>query len=938
MEHNLPDIEAHLLLITRQFLLEQEADRALRAISLDASLERELGIDSLGKAELFHRIESTLGLSFSDSTIADCDSLRAIATASLTAHPSKKYKQQTFTPTLQGLTIDLSKTNTLQEVLIEYAIHEPERPHIYLQDDQGVEEILTYGELLSEASNIANSLINFGIKPDDTIAIMLPTCRGFFQSFFGVLLAGAIPVPIYPPFRPDRIEEYAVREAKILNNAEVRMLITFSQAELLSKILQAHIPSLKKVVTTNDLLSKKSGSLPQIVRTPEHAVLIQYTSGSTGDPKGVLLLQKNMMANIRAIEKALKPQSTDVVVSWLPLYHDMGLMSWIGSLYFGIPMTILSPMTFLNHPEKWLWAIHYHRATISAAPNFAYELCVKKIHPESIEGLDLSSWRFAFNGAEFVNPQTLIRFYEKFKKYNLKETATTPVYGLAENTVALAFPEEKRAPYIDRVNREIFEKELRAIPSTNHHDYLEFVAEGKPLPDHEIRIVNAADELLDDRVIGNVQFRGPSAMQGYYRNQQATEAVYHNGWWDTGDLGYVADGELFVTGRKKDLIIKAGRNLYPETIEDSVSNVTGIRKGCIIAFGVTDPRLGTEKIIVVAESNMLDKTEELQNTIIEHVAIDIGVPPDQVVIVPPHTIPKTSSGKLQRSACKQAYLQGELKGKHSSFHWQFTKLSLQAIKQKILHVTNKIFRAIYSLYVAIIILITTIPMLLITFCIPTSYTNRIIKRWARLLLTLIFCRVKIVNSRLLDTTTPVIFAANHASYVDSILLLAFLPTETLFVVKKELLNAPLIGRMIKKLNYLIVDRWDFSKNLDDVKKIESSLTEKHSILIFPEGTFTYASGLRPFKTGTFQLAVDTQTSICPIAIKGSRQFLRDDNLLLSPVKITITICDLIHPYGQDWQAITQLRNEVRKQIAQNCGEPSIDLIAAGPELPKNENK
>ncbi|MFN7098186.1 MAG: AMP-binding protein, partial [Gammaproteobacteria bacterium] len=374
MEQHLQDIETRLLLLTRQFLLEQEAARALRVISLDASLERELGIDSLGKAELFHRIESMLGLSFSDAMIAECDSLRAIANASLTAPPSKKYKPQTFTLQLQSLTVDLSTTNTLQEVLIAYAIHDPTRPHIYLADDQGNEEIISYGDLLLEATHVANSLLSHGIKPDDTVAIMLPTCRGFFQSFFGVLLAGAIPVPIYPPFRPDKIEEYTIREAKILNNAEVRMLITFSQAEMLSKILQTHIPSLNHVVTTADLLTKTDGSLPQIARTSEQAALIQYTSGSTGDPKGVLLLQKNIMANIHAIQQTIKPRADDVVVSWLPLYHDMGLMSWIASLYFGVPITILSPMTFLNHPEQWLWTIHYHRATISAAPNFAYEL------------------------------------------------------------------------------------------------------------------------------------------------------------------------------------------------------------------------------------------------------------------------------------------------------------------------------------------------------------------------------------------------------------------------------------------------------------------------------------------------------------------------------------------------------------------------------------
>lgn len=934
MEDNLPDIETLLLLLTRQFLLEQEAARALRAISLDASLERELGIDSLGKAELFHRIERTLGVSFSDSVIAECDTLRAIAKASLVAPPSKKYKAQEFAPQLQGLSINLTKTHTLQEVLIEYAIHEPERPHIYLTDDQGREEIITYGNLLLEASHIANSLISYGIKPDDTVAIMLPTCRGFFQSFFGILLAGAIPVPIYPPFRPDKIEEYAIREAKILNNAEVRMLITFSQAEMLSKILQAHIPSLNHVVTTDDLIKKTNGSLPQIIRTPEHAALIQYTSGSTGDPKGVFLLQKNIMANIHAIEKALKLQPSDVVVSWLPLYHDMGLMSWIASLYFGMPITVLSPMTFLNHPEQWLWTIHYHRATISAAPNFAYELCVKKISNETIEGLDLSSWRFAFNGAEFVNPQTLMRFAEKFKPFGFKETAITPVYGLAENTVALAFPEEGRGARIDRIDRDMFEKKGQAISTDNTSNYLEFVAEGKVLPDHQLRVVDEANNVLPERMVGSVQFSGPSAMQGYYRNPAASEPIYHEGWWDTGDLGYFADEEIFITGRKKDLIIKAGRNLYPETIEDAVSNVPGIRKGCVIAFGVADAATGTEKIVVVAETNASEKTEQLQDAIIERVSIDIGVPPDQVIIVRPHTIPKTSSGKLQRSACKQSFLNGELTVKPQTFRWQIAKLSLQAIKQRLLHYSSKVLRFIYTMYIVLITFVTVIPTQIIVLCLPKKYSGDIVKFWASLLLKGIFCRVTIINKEILYSAKPMIFAANHSSYTDALILLAYLPAGTLVVAKKELLKVPVLSTMIKHLNYLIVDRWDFSKNLDDVKNIEIALAKNQSILIFPEGTFTYASGLRPFKTGAFQLAVETKTPICPIAIKGSRQFLRDGSILFSPVKITLTVGAKLHSQGEGWSAITLLRNEVRKQIAEHCGEPRIDLIAAGPETNK----
>ncbi len=275
-----------------------------------------------------------------------------------------------------------------------------------------------------------------------------------------MILAGAIPVPIYPPFRADRIEEYAKREVGILRNAQARLLVTFAAAEVLSNMLQTFVPSLTKAITVKNLQAS-TGTLPTVAIEPDDIILIQYTSGSTGEPKGVTLTHRNMLANIRAIEKAIGIKPTDVSVSWLPLYHDMGLMSWLGSLYFGIPVTILSPLTFLTRPERWLWTIHYHRATISGGPNFAYELCVKKINPSDIEGLDLSSWQYAFNGAEAINPKTLERFAKKFSPHGFKLESFAPVYGLAEATVGLTFPSQKREPRIDKIQREWFEKEIK---------------------------------------------------------------------------------------------------------------------------------------------------------------------------------------------------------------------------------------------------------------------------------------------------------------------------------------------------------------------------------------------------------------------------------------------------------------------------------------------
>ena len=266
---------------------------------------------------------------------------------------------------------------------------------------------------------------------------MQPTNPGFFYTFAGVLLANCIPVPIYPPLRPHQIEAYAKQEAKILRNAEVRMLVTFHEAEHLSKLLRAFIPSLKHVTTVNSLLKNDEKASFFGAKADDFA-LIQYTSGSTSAPKGVLLTHQNLLSNIRTFGEFGHMNHQDVLVSWVPLYHDLGLIGmWLSSLYHGIPLVVMSPLTFLTRPERWLWAIHYHRGTISGGPNFAYELCIRKIEPEQIEGLDLSSWRAAVNAAEAIQPKTMERFTEKFAPYGFKPEAYRPAYGLAESTVCL---------------------------------------------------------------------------------------------------------------------------------------------------------------------------------------------------------------------------------------------------------------------------------------------------------------------------------------------------------------------------------------------------------------------------------------------------------------------------------------------------------------------
>lgn len=927
--------EEKLLVIARDFLQELDSERALRALSIQASIEKDLGIGSLERAELFHRIEQNFVVHLSDQVIAQSENLKEVALAIEDANPPGRILYHDFFPKLDKSAVDPSNCTTLIEVLKTYATNEPSRVHIYLQDEDGKETVIRYGRLYEFALKTAQGLQAYGLNPQETVAIMLPTGESFFYAFFGILLAGGIPVPIYPPFRPDRIEEYAKREAKILHNAEVRILISFSRVQALNKILKSFIPSLKAVVTVEHLILKKNpnGFQEPVVRQNDPA-LIQYTSGSTGDPKGVLLAHENLLSNIKAVNEAIQITPKDVGVSWLPLYHDMGLIgAWLGPLYFGIPVTIMSPISFLNHPERWLWTIHYHRATLSAGPNFAYELCVSKIDDKAIEGLDLSSWRLAFNGAEAIYPKTIKQFIKRFSAYGFRPESFFPVYGLAESTVALTFPPINRVVRIDKISRDVFNSKQIALPcETEDSTCIEVISCGSPLPGHEVRIVNDEGEEVKERVVGNLQFKGPSSMKGYYRNPTATKAIQTDDWWNSGDLAYKADDEFFITGRKKDIIVKAGRNLYPQEIEEITGQVRGIRKGCVVAFGVLNPRSGTEVLVVVAETRekIAENQTRISDAVIESLAAAIGEPPDHVILVAPKTIPKTSSGKLQRSACKNLYLEGKLTRRATPAWMQMAKLFILSEWKKLKKGIKLTSRSIFSIYAYLVMITTLIPTWLLICILPQKSARKIGYFWTRNCFRLMGCPVSVTGKNHLRKNQSVIFVSNHVSYMDSLLLVSFLPSDVCIIGKRELLKVPIVSTFIKKLGHLTVDRADFIESISDTNKIVAELKKGRSLLIFPEGTFSYATGLRPFKLGAFKLAIETQKSICPIAIQGTRKLLRSGTLLLRPTRISIRVGRPLPPRSSDWREAVRLRTVTRNEIAKHCGEQTIDIISAAP--------
>lgn len=927
--------EQQLLKLTHQFLQESGAIRAARAVHMDAKLERELGIGSLEKAELFHRIEMEFDIKLPELLLAQAKTLNDVY-GSLTRQP---YARKTHSGKIERIALEKSTVNlqhaaTLNDVIRLYAEKDAERPYLYFQHEDA-EEVVTYGNLYQQALKVAQGLIHSDIFPGDTVAIMLPSSAEFFYAFYGILLAGAIPVPIYPPMRVDQIAEYINKEAKILFNAGVKLLISFKEAKTLTTLLKPFVPTLLHITDVANLLNKGTLKKNKDVAGSDIA-LLQYTSGSTGNPKGVILTHNNLLANIYAYGKAVEPTPADVVVSWLPLYHDMGLIGVVlGCLYYGMPLILMSPLTFLSSPEKWLWSIHYRRGTLSAAPNFAYELCAKKIKDEDIYGLDLSSWRLAFNGAEAIHPQTLERFYRRFSAYGFRQKAFFPVYGLAESSLALTFPIVGREPKIDSIDRKMFETQKKAVPvKDKSQESYAFVSCGSPLLGHEICIVDDHDNILSERHIGKLRFRGPSSMQGYYHNAEATREAYHNGWWDTGDLAYLAEGELYITGRKKDLIIKAGKNYYPPEIEEAVSEVSGIRKGCVVAFGVCEPETGTEKLIVVAEKGQsAQKNEdELIEEIREKVMAQIAIPPDEVILVSARTIPKTSSGKLQRSSCKQLYEKGTLTKAKQSMWIQLTRLLLSGWGKKLLHWVTHVGKAIYTLYITIIFLLTFVPVVCLTYLLSRDNAARIIKVWSKLMLVLSLCPLKVSGKQLLKKTKAQIFVSNHTSYVDIILLLSILPIETRFVAKKELKKIPIVRGLIKKLGHIYVDRMDITQSEKDMQNMAKVISQGHAILFFPEGTFTFVAGVRPFKLGPFKIAAAHHLLTCPISIYNARKILRANQFLFCPSSVKVTILEGRHAGGQEWQDIVQIRDWARMQIVKHSGEQPLDLIAAGPEL------
>ncbi len=523
---------------------------------------------------------------------------------------------------------------------------------------------LRWPEVVARALHVAGGLRAAGVRQGDVVALILPTSPGFGDAFFGAVLAGAVPVCLYPPVRLGRLDAYVARTTAMLSAAGAVALLTDARAgALLGRVVEAaRLPRGVHDVATLRQAPPISPAQPG----PDDLAMLQFSSGTTVAPKPVALSHAAVLANAsRVLDLVVATDPLDGPnpaggATWLPLYHDMGLIGCIlPAILAPGPLTLLPPEAFLARPAAWLRMISRYRATISPAPDFAYALCTERVRDEDLEGVDLSSWSLALDGAEPIAPDTLRAFAARFARFGLRPTAPTPVYGLSEMALAVTASAAHTPPKTLWVRRGALSEGRVEVAEDGAPDARELVSVGRPLRDHDVRIVRAADDpdALGEDLVGRVQASGPSRMRGYLRVASgAPPDPFFGPWLDTGDLGFLHDGQLYITGRAKDLLVLRGRNHAPQDVELAASGVSGVRTGCVVA--VADTEQGRERLIVLAEVRA--PADDLAARIEAAVRAEVGVTPDLVVLLDPGALPRTSSGKLRRGEALRALKAGKL--------------------------------------------------------------------------------------------------------------------------------------------------------------------------------------------------------------------------------------------------------------------------------------
>jgi fatty-acyl-CoA synthase len=566
----------------------------------------------------------------------------------------------------------VTEIRTLAES-VEHAAKSSDRGYRFVTDDKWSETSYLFPEIERTTARLGGALQELGLRKGDRVALILPDNEVFVTTFLGAVRAGIVPVPIYPPTGVGQLSGYLDNTRHIIDRSGSRIVVTNNMIKQLLGSVQAACPAVEKVVA-HTALSESNAPLRSEKISPDDTAFLQFTSGSTSRPKGVLLTHANLLANIHnIISPGLQATAEgDAGVTWLPLFHDMGLIGFVlAPLFRGINVTFMSPLMFLKRPATWLQAVSRYHGTISFGPNFAYALAVKRSRPKDLEGIDLSHWRVAGCGAEPIRAETLDAFAVAFEHLGFKREAFLPAYGMAESTLAISFAHGLSTDRV-RASRLWAEGRAESVAPDETEDVLSLVSCGKKFEGHEVAVFAMDDEAgerrLPDREVGELRLRGPSVTPGYFEEPEKTREAFAGGWLKTGDLGYLADGDVYICGRSKEVVIVNGRNFYPQDIEWEASQIEGVRKGNAICFGAAAQGSDREHVVLVFETAIEDeeRRKSICSEVKSRVQDAVGVALDDVVPVGSGVLPKTSSGKLQRTRTRELYETGELLDRKSA--------------------------------------------------------------------------------------------------------------------------------------------------------------------------------------------------------------------------------------------------------------------------------
>ena len=866
-------VENELLDLVRGLLREKGKDGVAGSVTLGSSFVSEMGLAGIDLVELMVRCEDRFEIRLPDNLVeaAECPAgwVKTILEGGL--EPAEKAGYQIPSPRLDGLGEPVA-AKTLVDALVQHAEADPGRVHIHLLEGNAGQGI-TYGQLYDEASAVAAGLAERGLRRNETVAILLPTSPDFFPAFFGVLLAGGIPVPASLPTRPDRIEDYVQRQIVVLRKAAIRFLIASPLLKPIVEILRVNLPNLLDVATVDILRDTRTRLGIGSVTPPETAVL-QFTSGSTGNPKAVALSHAGILNNVRGIGAAVDIRPGDAVVSWLPLYSDLGLVGcWLLSLYYAIPFTVFSPLEFLQQPERWLRAIHDSRGTLSAGPNFAYELCARRIPAWTLAGIDLSCWRVAVNAGEPVLAETVDRFSERFKDYGLSPETMLPCYGLAESTVALTMPPIGRLPRRDRIRREEFEVYGKAVTArAGDAAALTFFSAGQPIPGQEIRLVDELGREVPERTVGRLLFRGATTMVGYYRDPEATAAVaLDDGWIDSGDYGYLAGGEFHFTGRSRDSIEKAGRTMNPLDVEAALSSVVGVLPGSAVAFGAPDRDSGAEQLVVAAETAAVSHEDfrRIEAEIIRVVDRYLGMPPDRIQLVEPGCLPRTSNGKIQRNELRSRYIAGRLRLRRRPPWQQLARLWLRNLGPLLRRGVQARAEAAGD---AVRGGLAALVAGLAGTWVRMTGDRAAVQAASRRILKLRGYRVSVQGAEQLNGDRPAVLVANRYAALDPLVAAASLPGPVWFADLAAFTGLP--GSAAWLLRPLLIGYGTGqTKPVAGAlrNRIRTQLEEKCVVVVFPEGPVGAPVLRSRFRLDALQAAMEMGAGVYPTAIRERSQ-------------------------------------------------------------------